>query len=589
MNEALYGKFGAGLLVAAAVGLSVGPEAEARSPATTSNITEVRTALDPEYPHPERARATRYVGINECETLLASEDRVFSVTFQAASGISLESDETFRGIYRYRLEAGEEQSVRCEEAERCVRISQEDYQYTGSQEVKVDVPFRELSGMSSPADCEEELLRNLYVQIQVRPLSTVGTTTEWSTAEGRVLFDLIRPEPPELVDAFATPFSVRVEYERSQSGDVRRHFVVVSSEPFEEGALPGEEGLTVRPLEGIGETGQATGLDLEQGTQVWVAVAARDEVGNYSMVSNAQEVTVTATRDFWDLYREAGGAEEGGYGCSAAGAPGPPMSLLVLLGLVGLLGIGGRRAKKKGLTGGKSRGFLSMVVVGAVLLSASVASAQDQRSRGTMEVKIGPYLPMVDAEFDGNGPYREFFGDQAMLKSEFAVDYHLWQGFGKLSAGAHLGYGRVQGRLLLDDGDALEGGERSTFRVIPVGGALIYRYDYSALNHGIPLVPVLKAGLDYYFWQVTTPAGETAVSGDGARAAGGRAGWHATAGLHLHLNFLDRRSAAAFRLNWGVRNSYLFGEYTWSRIEGFGTEGINLSADHWSVGLAFEF
>lgn len=207
---------------------------------------------------------------------------------------------------------------------------------------------------------------------------------------------------------------------------------------------------------------------------------------------------------------------------------------------------------------------------------------------GAFEFKLGPYLPAVDEEFGGAGPYEAFFENKSMLLGELEVDYHLWQGFGKLSVGGHIGYGRVRGRMLIDDDEAVDSGDRATFRIIPLRGSLIYRYDYSALNHGIPLVPVVKAGLDYYLWRISEPDGNTAVA-DGTPAIGGKAGWHVSAGLHLHLNFIDRRSAAAFDLTWGINNSYLFAEYTLSRINNFGGAGLDLSANHWAFGLAFEF
>lgn len=229
------------------------------------------------------------------------------------------------------------------------------------------------------------------------------------------------------------------------------------------------------------------------------------------------------------------------------------------------------------------------VIFLAAGLSAQLSAAHAQSPiHGTFEFKLGPYLPAVDEEFGGSGPYEAFFDNSAMLLGELEVDYHLWQSFGKLSVGAHVGYGRVRGRMLLDDGEDVDSGDRANFRITPLRASLIYRYDYSALNHGIPLVPVVKAGFDYYLWRMSDPDGETAVA-DGVQAIGGKAGWHISAALHLHLNFIDRRSAAAFDLTWGINNSYLFGEYTVSRVNNFGGTGLDLSANHWSVGLAFEF
>lgn len=551
-------------------------EADARTPSNTQSITEIRTTLDPVFEPSSPARATRYVGINECRVLVGN-DRQYRVTYTVAAGIDLTLDDSFDGIYFYEMNASESNAVDCGESDRCTKLDREDLNIE-SPEVSVDIPFRALSGLSTAEDCDQEISRNLYSQIRVRP--TGGLLGDWNRAETRVILDLIRPDAPVLLDSFASEFSVRVEFESSASEETR-HFAIVSTQELEDGFIPGPspDGYSLRPLEGTGDTRQATNLSLQAGQPAYIAITARDQVGNFSPISNIQTVTVSTTSGFWDFYREAGGSEEGGHGCASTGNT--PFPGLLVLGLFGLFLFGAHRRRAR-----KSALFTALLLL-TTLSFLPGAFAQD-RTLGIVEVKMGPYFPFVDQEFEDAGPYQEFFGDSAMLNGEIAADFHLLQGIGKLSLGAHIGYGRVRGRLRLADGEALDGTERSTFRIIPLRTSLVYRYDYSALNHGIPLVPVGKVGLDYYFWRVLSPDGDTAEA-DGARASGGRAGWHATLGLHLHLNFLDRRSAAAFNMNWGVKNSYLFGEYTWSRIDGFGSDGLNLSANHWAAGLAFEF
>ena len=231
------------------------------------------------------------------------------------------------------------------------------------------------------------------------------------------------------------------------------------------------------------------------------------------------------------------------------------------------------------------------VVAGIALLAMSAPAAADEipQTMGTMEFKFGPYMPRVDDAFDGVGPYEAFYGDSSMRYGEFTLDYHLWQGIGKLSLGGHLGYGRVRASVRDESGNTLDVDERTSFRIIPLRGSLIYRFDYGALRYSVPLVPVVKGGLNYNFWRAKTPSGDTANVG-GQRGSGGKMGWHATLGIHLHLNFFDRSSAAAFDMSWGIANSYLFYEHTWNRVGDFGEEGgLELSANHWALGLAFEF
>ena len=235
--------------------------------------------------------------------------------------------------------------------------------------------------------------------------------------------------------------------------------------------------------------------------------------------------------------------------------------------------------------------FLTAVVcVGAVMASTvdeASAFGYDEETRGLFEVKLGPYMPMIDEGLD-NDPYDTFFEGRAMLYGEVEYDYHLWRQFGTLSIGLHAGYGRVSAEMIAPEVDDVDIDDESALRNIPLKSSLVYRYDYSAHNHGIPLVPVAKAGLNYNFWRVTDADGET-VEIDGQRGSGGKAGWHATLGLHLHLDFFDPRSSASMEMGWGVSNSFLFAEYTWTRIGGFGDGGLDLSANHWAAGLTFEF
>lgn len=225
----------------------------------------------------------------------------------------------------------------------------------------------------------------------------------------------------------------------------------------------------------------------------------------------------------------------------------------------------------------------ALAMVAATALDAS-AHNDIEETTGMFQVNLGPYQPNVDDEFD-NGPYETFFGDSSMFYAEAQGDYHLWQGVGKLSLGFHAGYGRVTGDTLDQEGTELDLDETASLRIIPLRTSLVYRYDYSAHRHNIPLVPVLKAGLNYNFWRASDPAGDTSVVGE-QRGSGGRPGWHATAGLHLHLDFFDPAGAAAFAMTWGIQNTYLFAEYTATRTFG---DGINLGDNHWSLGMAFEF
>ena len=236
----------------------------------------------------------------------------------------------------------------------------------------------------------------------------------------------------------------------------------------------------------------------------------------------------------------------------------------------------------------KLRWALALGCVMAILFASTSAFADDDPTRGIFEFKLGPYNPQVDAAFESDGPYGQFFGDRTMLYGELAFERNLWQKFGTFAVGGHLGYGRVSAPVLDQDGNIIDGEERSSLRIIPLRASAIYRYDYSARHHNIPLVPVAKLGLNYYLWRVVDAGSDTAVGADGSQGSGGMLGWQATLGLHFDLGVLDPRREASMNINWGISTTYLFAEYTWSRT-GMFNDTINLSANHWAIGLAFEF
>lgn len=231
-----------------------------------------------------------------------------------------------------------------------------------------------------------------------------------------------------------------------------------------------------------------------------------------------------------------------------------------------------------------------LVVLALSLIALPSSAAAESTVYGSFELKLGGYYPGIDAEFAGTGPFETFYGSDWRFYGEFVWNWYLLDSIGKLGVGAHVGYTSATGAVksTTDGSQDQEVPGETHFSVIPLRLSVLYRYDYSAIHHGIPLVPVLKAGLDYYFWEFEDADGETS-NYQGTSGSGGKAGWHASFGLNLLLDVIDPASAAYLDMSWGVNNSYFFAEYMISRIDGFGSGGLDLSDDQWLFGLAFEF
>lgn len=292
---------------------------------------------------------TAWTGIEECRSLI--EDGTVEATFE--TNVRIEDDDYFGGMFHYDAPRGEGADLSCvdedgDQHEACTEISEDDLSFEGDPAsiIEADVSFSELTGLEDEADCQAgELDRNHYIQLRLRGDRADGTFSEWERSELRVIVDLIRPDAPELTDVLVTANTIRVEFERSESEDVDGHAVVFSDQSFEAGQRP-EDVMDRAPLVVPGEEPDSgrVDVDLEEGDTIFVGMVSRDRAGNYSTTSDSMEATVVETRGFWDFYVEAGGDEEGGYGCSAAGTPAGTVGWAVVLALLALAArlIGGR-------------------------------------------------------------------------------------------------------------------------------------------------------------------------------------------------------------------------------------------------------
>lgn len=227
----------------------------------------------------------------------------------------------------------------------------------------------------------------------------------------------------------------------------------------------------------------------------------------------------------------------------------------------------------------------------ALTLLSSTSLAETPKS-AMLELHVGTYEPAIDEQFINAQPYEDIFGQESATLFGFHADRQVWQGFGSLAVGFGARYGYVTGSAQLEDGSAST--DTTELHLLPVTLGLVYRFDVLQERVNMPLVPYGKAGLNYTLWWVFNGRGELANSwgfdGEGHTGAGGTMGWFASGGIQLHLDFFDAEMAAEFDTESGVNNSYLFAEYTMSEVNDFGSaESLELSSDHLSFGLMFEF
>lgn len=233
------------------------------------------------------------------------------------------------------------------------------------------------------------------------------------------------------------------------------------------------------------------------------------------------------------------------------------------------------------------------VALGVALLLAALPAQAQERSGvpnasprdGSVELRLGNWFPRVD-EGLASAPFSTIYGNNKLLLFEVEVQRFLYQGIGSAGLSLSLGYAEKFGYTLKDE-DMTPSEERSGFHGIPVHLRAVYRFDYPALHWSIPLVPYIKPGLVYIPWWVTK--GDHVETTDKSKGFGGSLGWEGSAGLLFLLDVLEPRLARDFDVDLGINHSYLFAEYTYSKVNNFDRGGLNLSSAYWMFGLALDY
>ncbi len=252
---------------------------------------------------------------------------------------------------------------------------------------------------------------------------------------------------------------------------------------------------------------------------------------------------------------------------------------------------------------------------------ASASRSHELRSEWAFDLKFGPYLPDIDAEFsltpmDGDpaclseGPYNCMFGGGGLM-TMMELDRFFLYPSGQLGIGVGLGWFKEtanayviadDGRPEIDDDGKLvrSEGDETTFRILPVWVNAVYRFTNLDDEIGIPLVPYGKIGVSYYIWSIARPDGEissvpddpmcTAEDCNQNKARGASLGWQGTLGIALRAERLDKKMAQSLRSELGIEHSGFFVEMTMAKVDGFGADDkLTLGDTTWFAGINFEF
>jgi hypothetical protein len=241
------------------------------------------------------------------------------------------------------------------------------------------------------------------------------------------------------------------------------------------------------------------------------------------------------------------------------------------------------------------------------------------------EIKFGPYSPNIDKS-NGLAPGRTPFADlfpadtgktrpPGRLLTQIEFDYQFFRRwYGNFGIGHTIGYYRRTTHSFAYNNAAdgspsqpcdnkdpnnqcIRSGDSTALNIVPLSIMGVYRFDYLAQRWKIPFVPYFKIGLAYYVWWIEngggflsiaqyTPPGSTSSQG----GWGGTFGWVMNPGGAFLLDVLDPSAARTVDAELGINHTYLFCEFHYADITGFGAANkMNLSDLSLNAGLAFEF
>lgn len=249
--------------------------------------------------------------------------------------------------------------------------------------------------------------------------------------------------------------------------------------------------------------------------------------------------------------------------------------------------------------------------LGLLLLFCYLPASNSYADFGQVNIGLlgSMYRPDLDSEKTQNGDnifpiYKCFFDDKITPLLGGEIDMHLFDGFGSLQLGLGLGYTFVSGKALgLDANNQPDCNNpitnaKSSLHMYQVRPQLTYILDYFKDN--FPLMPYLRGALlghAYIFRHSDQSAGVHSNNGISTYPNGFRFGYQAALGLMLMMDFLEPGSVRNARGAGFFEHVYLKGELSYTKIDSFGSPGLQFSAKDimgtefplmWTFALVFE-
>jgi hypothetical protein len=218
-----------------------------------------------------------------------------------------------------------------------------------------------------------------------------------------------------------------------------------------------------------------------------------------------------------------------------------------------------------------------------------MGDSQESPQNFALELRFGPYTPRVDDGVPNGTPYKDVFGTSNRYLLGAELDWQILRipKLGTLGPGFGIGITWASGDGFSQSGDRVS--QESVLTLLPMYTVAVFRVDVLARDLGIPLVPYAKGGLGFVPWW-SSDGGSTAYDDNKEIVARDWSyGYQFALGGMLQLDPLDPGTARNMDADTGVNSAYVFGEFYYSDIDGFGDGNeMQVGTTTWIVGIALE-
>lgn len=225
----------------------------------------------------------------------------------------------------------------------------------------------------------------------------------------------------------------------------------------------------------------------------------------------------------------------------------------------------------------------------------------DERPRWGLGFKVGPFEPKFSIARDY---YDSYFGNRGK-EPYFALEgrfFFFRNTVVQLVAHLQLGYWQTYGKsqLCTLNGEnvscstagatATRGSTPTSLNIIPGELGVEVRLNVLKDRCHVPLVPYIRGSVMYTMWWVYAGGLSKNPDEERGKGIGGVWGLSGNVGIALNLDWIDRAAAREAMRSIGLKDTYIFFEYSGKTNKNFKDTGaMDFSGHYWTLGLSVDF